>query len=87
MPMLNDQQMLTDLLLGSKALSSTYNVAILEAANPPVRDVLYQLYTDEINAVKNIFDALNHRGWYQTEPAFTTGAGQIRMPPQQPRAY
>lgn len=87
MPKLNDQQMITDLLLGSKALSSTYNLAILESANPPVRDAFYRLYTDEINAVKNIFDAMNHRGWYPTEPAFTATPGQMRMPPEQPRAY
>lgn len=66
---LNEKDIVTDLLLGTKYISSTYHTGVLEAANDRIRNTLIQLNNDEIVFQKQIFDLMHDRGWYEVEPA------------------
>lgn len=80
----NDRDMLTDLLLGTKLISTTYHQGVLEAANDRIRNTFIQLNNEEINFQKQIFDIMHDRNWYQVEPArMNATAPQRTTVPQQ----
>lgn len=64
-----DKDILTDLLIGTKYISSSYHKAVLESANDRVRNTLIQLNNDEINLQKQIFNLMHDRNWYEVRPA------------------
>lgn len=66
---LNDKQILNDMLMTEKYIGDTYETAIMEAANPQVREALQHIQKEEQEHAKKIFDAMQQRGWYQTVPA------------------
>ncbi|GBF32587.1 hypothetical protein DCCM_0783 [Desulfocucumis palustris] len=72
---LGDREILTDLLLGAKHISTCYHHAILEAASDRSRNVLMQLHNDELNTHRQIFELMYTRGYYQVEPARAAAAG------------
>jgi len=80
----SEKDMLTDLLLGTKSISSSYHQGVLEAANDRVRNTFIQLNNEELNFQKQIFDIMHDRGWYHVEPARMTAAAPQRttVPPQ-----
>jgi len=67
---------MTDLLLGTKFISSQYHMAVLESANDRVRNTLIQLNNDEINLQKQMFNLMHDRNWYQVRPAGTSATWQ-----------
>ncbi len=73
---LSDKDMLTDLLLGTKSISTAYHHGVLEAANNRTRNTFIQLNNEELNFQKQIFDIMHDRNWYQVEPAQMTAASQ-----------
>ncbi|MEW5899709.1 MAG: spore coat protein [Bacillota bacterium] len=66
-----DRDILTDLLIGTKMLSTGYHTAVLEAANDRVRNTLIQINNEELNTQKQIFDLMHARGWYPLDPVYT----------------
>jgi len=70
----SDRDIMTDLLLGTKHISSSYHNAVLESANDRIRNTLIQLNNDEINMQKHIFNLMHDRNWYQVRPADTTAS-------------
>lgn len=68
---LSERDILTDLLIGTKYISSNYHTGVLEAANDRIRNTFIQLNNDELNFQKRIFDIMHDRGWYHVEPART----------------
>ncbi len=72
---LGDRDILTDLLLDAKLISTGYHHAILEAASDRSRNVLMQIHNDELNTHRQIFQLMYTRGYYQVEPARATAAG------------
>ncbi|MDA8096957.1 MAG: spore coat protein [Clostridia bacterium] len=73
---LDDRDILTDCLEDAKWGSSSYHMAILEAANEPIRNTLLQLHNDELMLQKNIFEMMHQRGFYPVEPAARTATHQ-----------
>lgn len=65
----SDKDIMTDLLLGTKFISSQYHMAVLESANDRVRNTLIQLNNDEINLQKQMFNLMHDRNWYVVRPA------------------
>ena len=68
----SDKDSMTDLLLGTKFISTQYHMAVLESANDRVRNTLIQLNNDEINLQKQMFNLMHDRNWYQVRPASTS---------------
>ena len=73
---LSDKDIMTDLLLGTKFISTQYHMAVLESANDRVRNTLIQLNNDEINLQKQMFNLMHDRNWYQVRPAGNSAAWQ-----------
>ncbi|KJS17946.1 MAG: hypothetical protein VR69_02675 [Peptococcaceae bacterium BRH_c4b] len=71
----SDQDILTDLLLDSKMISTGYHHALLEAAGDRSRSLLVQIHNDELNTHRQIFELMSARGFYQVEPARAGIAG------------
>lgn len=81
---LDDRDILTDCLEDAKWGSSSYHMAILEAASEPVRSTLYRLHNDELMMHKNIFEMMHQRGLYPVEPATrSTAQTQTNYRPEQ----
>jgi len=70
---LSDQEIIADLLVDNKYISTGYHNAVLEAATDRVRNTLLQIQNDELAAHKKLFDFLYSRGYYQVEPAIPAG--------------
>jgi spore coat protein CotF len=85
----SDQDILTDLLLDSKMISTGYHHALLEAAGERSRGVIMQIHNDELNTHRQIFELMYARGLYQVEPAQAAISGTyastmgMNMPGQQ----
>lgn len=67
----SDRDILTDMLIGTKTISTGYHTAVLEAANDRIRNTLIQINNEELNTQKQIFDLMHSRGWYPLDPVFT----------------
>lgn len=76
---LSDRDILFDVLVDTKSISTGYHVAVLESANDRVRNTLIQINNDEINAQKQIFDLMHSRGWYPVEPAQVSATMETSM--------
>ncbi|MGB9802478.1 MAG: spore coat protein [Desulfofundulus sp.] len=66
-----DRDILADMLIGAKMISTGYHTAVLEAANDRVRNTLIQINNEEMSTQKQIFDLMHSRGWYPLDPVFT----------------
>ena len=60
---LPDRDMLQDLLLTEKYMSSLYDHAIMEATDDTVRDTFIALQQGEYETAQTLFDFLQNRGW------------------------
>ncbi|OAT79442.1 spore coat protein [Desulfotomaculum copahuensis] len=67
----SDRDILTDLITGTKMISTGYHTAVLEAANDRIRNTLIHINNEELNAQKQIFDLMHSRGWYPLDPLYT----------------
>lgn len=85
---LDDRDIVTDCLNGTKFTSTNYHKAILEAANDNIRGSFFRMHNDLMNMQKTLFDLMHQRGWYQVEPATGVGAQmQPQMQQQVPHHY
>ncbi|MCG8402855.1 MAG: spore coat protein [Firmicutes bacterium] len=85
----SDKDIMFDLLLGTKFISSQYHTAVLESANDRIRNTLIQLNNDEINLQKQMFNLMHDRNWYPVRPAgvaavASAGTGAVGMQQQMP---
>ncbi|GHV28434.1 hypothetical protein FACS18948_7230 [Clostridia bacterium] len=64
-----DQDMIGDLLSQEKTIIGAYSTYVCEGANQPVRQMftshLQQTFDDQFQ----LFQSMQQRGWYQTQPA------------------
>ncbi len=84
----SDRDIMLDLLLGTKSISTRYHMGVLESANDRVRNTLIQLNNDEINLQKQMFNLMHDRNWYPVRAAGTAtwqtaGAGMATGVEQQ----
>lgn len=75
---LSDRDMLLDLLITEKHLSSLYEQSVLEANSSMLANTFEQLQADTHDNARTIFNAMAERGWYSPAPR------ERRMSKQQP---
>lgn len=66
---LDDQEILSDLLLSQKQITDTYNTSGNECADEKLKSDLLNILRDEHNMQTDVFTQMQQRGWYQTPPA------------------
>ncbi|MFZ5642271.1 MAG: spore coat protein [Bacillota bacterium] len=66
---LSERDILMDLLIDAKYISTGYHNALLESADDMVRNTLVQIHNDELASHKIVFDTMNSRGYYRVQPA------------------
>lgn len=66
---LDDQEILSDLLLSQKQITGTYNTSGNECADEKLKSDLLNILRDEHNMQTDVFTQMQQRGWYQTPPA------------------
>lgn len=80
---LDDQMCIEDVLSSQKFLSSNYNTAVQEAANPKLRQDLMEIQRQEQDAAQKVFSYMNQKGWYKVSPADPKMIDNARMKAQQ----
>jgi spore coat protein CotF len=73
---LSDRDMLLDLLMTEKHLSSLYEHGVMEASSPMVSNTLESLQADAHDTARNLFTAMQERGWYNTGQGERSGRSQ-----------
>lgn len=64
---LSDRDIMLDLLMTEKHLSSLYDHGVMEAASPMVSNTFERLQADTHDSIRAIFAAMQQRGWYNPE--------------------
>lgn len=66
---MTDKDLLQDLLVTEKYITSAYDNFANESANPNLRQSVINILNDEHNIQSDIWNTMNQRGWYQVQPA------------------
>ncbi|MDR2505702.1 MAG: spore coat protein [Oscillospiraceae bacterium] len=64
-----DQDIIGDLLVSEKQMISSYSQNMCEGSNTPIRQVFKQNFDQTTQDQFQIFQQMQQRGWYQTQPA------------------
>ena len=64
-----DQEMMNDVLSSQKLLTGNYNNFAGECASPALLSEMMNILNEEHQIQHQVFDEMQKRGWYQTEPA------------------
>ncbi len=83
---LNDQETAFDLLYQEKALLVNIASEVLEAANPGLRRVMNDTYSQIEKDQLEIFKLMQQRAWYQVKPAQAQDLQAAQQKFQQMRA-
>lgn len=67
--MLEEKDRLTDSLIMEKYIANGYNCAVIEAANPQLKETFINILRDEYLIQHDIFNEMSNRGWYQVKAA------------------
>ncbi|NLL45689.1 MAG: spore coat protein [Clostridiales bacterium] len=67
--MLGEKEILNDFIISQKLLTSSYNTYAGECTNQQLRNAFLNILDDEHAIQANIFENMQSKGWYQTEPA------------------
>ncbi len=66
---LNEQDIVNDLLIFEKQITSAYNTGITESSCPNLRQTLTDSLTASQTVQYQVFDAMKKHGWYETKDA------------------
>lgn len=66
---MQDKEILHDSLSSQKEITSVYNVFSNECASTALRNEMLNILHDEHSIQADIFNEMQKRGWYPTEPA------------------
>lgn len=66
---MKDQEMMTDLLLTEKKMSTNYNLYASECVNIKLRDAFVDMLTKGHKTQTELFKTAQEKGWYQVEQA------------------
>ncbi len=66
---MTDQDIANTILNDYKLLASSLNTYITESQNDTLRKDYIKLLQETYNAQKQIFDAMNKKGWYEIQQA------------------
>ncbi|WP_258359654.1 spore coat protein [Moorella sulfitireducens (nom. illeg.)] len=83
MQFFDDKTICSDCLASEKLLTSSYNMAITECANDQLRRDFINVYQDEQNCLKAVWDVMHARGWYQLNMAGQQEIVQLQQRMQQ----
>lgn len=75
---LSDRDMLLDLIITEKHLSSLYDHGALEATSPMISNTFERLQADTHDNARTLFNAMQQRGWYNSEQVKRTERSQQR---------
>lgn len=75
---LSDRDMLLDLIITEKHLSSLYDHGALEATSPIISNTFERLQADTHDNARTLFNAMQQRGWYNSEQIKRTGRSEQR---------
>ncbi|TCO75245.1 spore coat protein [Marinisporobacter balticus] len=64
-----EKELMNDLLMSEKQVSSAYTVGITESSCSNLRNLLLQCEQNVLSNQENIFQSMNQRGWYQVKKA------------------
>lgn len=67
--MMKDQEMMTDLLLTEKKMSTNYGTFASECVNTQLRDAFVNILTQGHKTQTELFKTAQQKGWYQVEQA------------------
>jgi len=65
----SDKELMNDLLMSEKQITSYYNTGITEAASIKFRNALNACLNNVQDCQFEILDAMNQRGWHQVKEA------------------
>jgi len=85
---MKDQEMITDLLLTEKKMSTNYNEFASECVNDRLRDAFVNILTQGHRTQTALFKTAQQKGWYQVEqaPADKVNQAQQKFTNQAPTA-
>lgn len=66
---MGDMEMVNDSIASQKLITSAYNEYANECATPNLRDEFLNILKDEHQIQAELFNEMQKRGWYQTQPA------------------
>ena len=78
-----DKTMCSDCLVSQKFVACAYNTAITECANDSLRRDFMSIYQDEQSHLKNIWNIMYSKGWYQVNMATDQEVSQLQQRMQQ----
>ena len=65
----DDKTIMQDALSSQKFMTGGFNTFANECVTPKVRDEFMSILTEEHQIQSEVFDEIQKRGWYQTQPA------------------
>jgi len=66
---MQDQEIMTDLLLTEKKMSTNYSLHASECVNTQLRDAFLNILTQSHKTQTDLFKTAQQKGWYQVEQA------------------
>jgi len=66
---MKDQEIITDLLLTEKKMSTNYNLFASECVNIQLRDAFVNMLTQGHRTQTDLFKTAQQKGWYKVEQA------------------
>lgn len=76
---MKDQEVMTDLMLTEKKMSSNYDTYASECVNTQLRDTFVSMLTQSHETQANLFKTAQQKGWYQVEQAPAQKVDQARQ--------
>lgn len=85
---MKDQEIMTDLLLTEKKMSTNYNLFASECVNDQLRDAFVDMLTRGQKTQAELFKTAQQKGWYQVEqaPADKVSQAELKFSNQAPSA-
>lgn len=77
-PSFGDREIMDDMLASQKQMTADYNTAANECASGALQTEFMTLLGEEHQIQMEIFQEMQKRGWYPTEPASQQKIGQAR---------
>lgn len=75
---LSEKEVLNDLLMTEKQITSALNTFITEATCSNLRQNLKTIQQDEYSIHENIYNAMNQKGWYTPSDAPTQEVQKVK---------
>lgn len=76
---MKDQEVMTDLMLTEKKMSTNYDTYASECVNTQLRDAFVNMLAQSHETQTNLFKTAQQKGWYQVEQAPAQKVDQARQ--------